>query len=254
MSWPRVFTGIVGLKPGDKVTLDGADSRHLVKVLRLSSGDQFELVSEARLYLASLRVADSREAEAEVLVELPKESEPELEVVLVQGLPKGDKMDLIVQKATELGVSAVIPLEVERSVVHYSGDKARKKVERWQKIAREAAKQSGRLKIPQVSQVMGLTELARDVQFWEGLHILAWEGAAKPLKEILRTGAERPKRVVIYIGPEGSFSDSERELILSKGAEAVSLGPRILRTETAGIALTSMIMYEYDQIKVQREE
>ncbi|NLY55407.1 MAG: 16S rRNA (uracil(1498)-N(3))-methyltransferase [Firmicutes bacterium] len=247
MSLPRVFVATV-LNLSAEFELDRNESAHLVKVLRLKDGAEFEVVdAHGSLFLARILRADPAATTAQVVRALPAAGEPSIKVVLVQGLPKGDKMDLVVQKATELGVAEIVPLACQHSVARYDPSKAAQKVSRWQKIAAEAAAQADRLIIPRVWPVQQLSELLAHEAFGQGLHLLAAEKSAAPLKQVLRAAPSRPDRIVIYIGPEGSFSESELA-VLSKLAKPVSLGPRILRTETAGLAMISMIMYEYDQI------
>lgn len=250
MSIPRIFVPDK-VDPAKPVQLPAQEAYHLVKVLRLAKGDHFELVDGAGvLFLALIEEADPQNATAQITSVQTANSEPKVRVTLVQGLPKGDKLEWVIQKATELGVAEVIPLEVEHAVVKYTGEKAVKKVERWRKIAAEASKQADRLQIPWVTEVKSLPQLADQEEFWEGLHLLASEASSVDLKKTLQEAGRDalPERVVIYIGPEGSFSQSELDLLISHGVQPVSLGPRILRTETAGLALLSMIMYEFDQI------
>ncbi len=248
MSLPRVFVSTVLASPA-QFQLARNESTHLVTVLRLKDGAKFEVVdANGRLFLAKMLRADPATATAQVVDELSSSAEPIVKVVLVQGLPKGDKMDWVVQKATELGVSEIVPLACQHSVVRYDAGKAAQKVNRWQKVASEAAAQADRLIIPRVWQIQQLSELMADVAFKQGIHLVADENSDLSLKQVLREVTSLPpERIVIYIGPEGSFSDSER-ILMNNLAKPVSLGQRILRTETAGLALLSMIMYEYDQI------
>lgn len=250
MSLPRIFLSRQ-LASGQITSISPDQAHHLITVLRLQPGNHIEVVdATGQLFLAALVGTDLDAATVRVLEPITRSQEPTLEVILVQGLPKADKMDWLVQKATELGVARIVPLATEHSVVNYTGNKAVAKVERWQRIAEAAAKQADRLKIPEIDPIRSLAQLVAEPQFWTGLHLLAWEGSQNPLKKILQATRPRPERIVIYIGPEGSFSHSEREILLAEGASDISLGPRILRTETAGLALLSMIMYEYDQLNL----
>ncbi|MDH4163780.1 MAG: 16S rRNA (uracil(1498)-N(3))-methyltransferase, partial [Nitrospirota bacterium] len=168
-------------------------------------------------------------------------------IVLGQGIAKSDKMDWIVQKATELGVSSIVPLVTERTIVKVKDEE--KRVTRWQKICREAAMQSNRPDIPKVEAIASLGDFILSPatgyrqQGPGSLLLLPWEEAAEPIKNVLRSHADS-EQVIVLIGPEGGFSKKEADLAIARGFHSVSLGTNILRTETAAIAVLGMIGYE----------
>jgi len=217
--------------------------RHIAVVLRMKTGDELLLCDgQGTDYAAKITQVNK----SEVLAEITGQSKWEIQsprVFLAQGLPKSDKMDWIVQKATELGVATIVPIVTERTIVKVR-DEA-KKVSRWQKIAREAAMQSSRPDIPQVQALVSFPEFLQALDAEPGtLLLLPWEEGTVPLKEVLR-GMQGIKKIVVCIGPEGGFSAKEAELAKGKGFRLVSLGRNILRTETAAIATLGMIGYEY---------
>ena len=160
-------------------------------------------------------------------------------------MPKADKLELIIQKTTELGVSTVVPVVTERTVVKFDEKDINKKVERWNKIAQEAGKQSGRQKIPVVEKPIKLKNLIENISKYDIL-LLPYECEKEmTLKAVLRNLKEKCKNVAIFIGPEGGFSEEEVRLLSKlENVKTVTLGPRILRTETAGIATVAMVLYE----------
>ena len=163
-------------------------------------------------------------------------------VTLGQGLPKSNKIDVIMQKATELGVAEIVPLITERTMVKVRDEE--KRITRWQKICREAAMQSSRIDIPKVCQVQSFRDFLLTLAPGPlTLNLLPWEQGTQPIKSVLREN-EGVKNIVVLIGPEGGFSRAEAGVAKEKGFHLVSLGPNILRTETAAIAVLSMILYE----------
>lgn len=223
--------------------LSESDAQHALRVLRLGAGDEVELVAAPARYLARIERADEAGVCVRVLHEL-RGTEAATRVTLYQGLPKADKMDMIVQKSTELGAYAVQPVAMERSVVRLEGKDAAKKAERWQKIAREAVKQCARVTAPQVRVPQKLSALARELRTLDVL-IVPWEEARDgSIGTCLREAAgDGPLSVGILIGPEGGISQKEAEwLAREAGARLVTLGPRILRTETAALAALTITM------------
>ena len=232
----------------DKIRIQGSDVNHMKNVLRMRPGEEV-MVSDGNNRQYRCRVEDYPEGEAVLAIleaglvdtELPSR------IYLFQGLPKQEKMELIVQKAVELGVCQVIPVQTRRCVVKLDAKKAAKKVQRWQQIAESAAKQAGRGYIPAVSEVMTFQEAPA---FSETLDIRlspdeladGMEGTRKILDGI------RPGQSVgIFIGPEGGFEKEEVGRAVEAGAMPITLGKRILRTETAGIAVLSILMYRLEK-------
>ena len=222
--------------------LVGEDAAHIAKSLRMRLGETLTLCHEGLDYTCKI-VGFERDA---VLVELlsvqPCAAEPNVAVTLFQGLPKGDKMDLIVQKAVEVGVSAIVPVVTKRCISRPDEKNLHKKVQRWQKIALEAAKQSGRGVIPKVMDVMDFPQ-AVTLGAQRETAILFYEGGGAPLKTLL----QQPKSVAIFIGPEGGFEEDEVKCAVKGGVSICSLGNRILRTETAAIVASALTVYEAER-------
>ena len=238
----RFFADENGIIDG-RAFLSEEDSRHALRVLRLEEGDEIELVCVPARYLAEIADITGDVIAVQVREEL-RCTEAKTHVTLYQGLPKADKMEMIVQKATELGVYAVQPVVMERCVVKLDGKDAAKKTERWQKIAREAVKQCARIETPEVRLPKKPAQLEAEFAAMDVL-IVPWEDARDgSIKACLAPFEGREElNVGILIGPEGGISASEaRQLAERFGAKLVTLGPRILRTETAGIAALTMTM------------
>ncbi|MFA5537420.1 MAG: 16S rRNA (uracil(1498)-N(3))-methyltransferase [Bacillota bacterium] len=231
---------------GNKVTIIGEDFTHLTRVLRLKCGDKITVADgSGNLYFCLLEEIYQKEAVGRIVETTSDKTEPPLELVLIQGLPKGDKLEFIIQKATELGVAGIVPVAMHRSVVQLSKAKATDRNIRWQKIAQEAAKQCRRSWIPQVEYSPTFEE-ALDKVDKDALILLPWEGErTEGIKEVLNKARNSKERqIVLLIGPEGGFEDQEVELARRYGAISLSLGPRILRVETAAIVAITMVMYE----------
>lgn len=228
---------------GTVISVTDEDVRHIAAVLRMKTGDELLLCDgEGNEYRARITEIGKDSVKGAV-VEQQARIRRGPEIALGQGIAKADKMDWIVQKATELGVASIVPLETERTIVKVKDEE--KRVGRWQKICREAAMQSHRPDIPKVEAISSLNGFLQTQNPAPGtLLLLPWEDAAGPLKDILHSQKDM-KRIVVLIGPEGGFSKKEADAAVSRGFHAVSLGPNILRTETAAIAALSMIGYEY---------
>jgi 16S rRNA (uracil1498-N3)-methyltransferase len=230
---------------GHRISVLGEDVRHIALVLRMKAGDELLLCDgQGTGYRAKIVELSRAEIRTEVVSQAKQEiTEPR--ITLCQGLPKSDKMDLIVQKATELGAAAVVPLVTERTIVKVRDGE--KRITRWQKIAREAAMQSNRPDIPLIHTIISLQNFLQTPNSEpQTLLLLPWEEGIEPLKEALRRNVA-VKKIFVLIGPEGGFSSSEASSARERGFNLVSLGPNILRTETAAIAALSMIGYEYWQ-------
>jgi len=227
----------------EKMALRGLDAHHAGHVLRLKPGDEVIVVdSRGVAARARLEMGSLTETPLTFIEKIDDNSEPPITLYLAQGLPKGDKMDYIVQKAVELGVSKIIPLTAEHSVVRYDSAKQVNRRERWQKIALEAAKQCGRLTVPEVTAFEDMTGLLAGYG-QDFMTVMLYEGERKSgLKALLKNCQARA--ILLLIGPEGGFSDGEVALCRQHGVQTVSVGPRILRTETAALAALSIVMYE----------
>lgn len=222
---------------GAAVDISGSDAHKIVNVLRLRDGDGIELVDSAGgLFPATLRIA--RERVTAILGDpIAREAESPLRIDVAQALPKGRKMDVVVEKATELGAAAIIPFCCERSI----GEATSAKVERWRRLALSAAQQCGRLDVPPVTPIASFSSLLETFANYDAI-AFAWELAQRtPLRATL---AELPRgagRLLIVVGPEGGFSHAEADAAVAAGAVPVWLGPRILRTETAALALLAVV-------------
>jgi 16S rRNA (uracil1498-N3)-methyltransferase len=227
---------------GPLITVTGEDVRHIGTVLRMRPGDELLLCDgQGTDYSVTIKNVSRTEINAEIRTAMRRAIKSP-RVTLGQGLPKSDKMDWIVQKATELGVSAIVPLVTERTIVKVRDEE--KRAARWQKICREAAMQSNRPDMPNVEAIRTFADFLQTLNPEPGtLLLLPWEEGTKPMKNVLR-GNEGIKHVIILIGPEGGFSFSEAAIAQEHGFHLVSLGPNILRTETAAVAALSMILYE----------
>ena len=234
---------------GDRIVITGEDVNHIKNVLRMKIGEE----------IAVSNGVDGREYRCEVAQLLPdevvcklrfiKENDVELpaQVYLFQGLPKADKMELIIQKAVELGAYSVIPVATRRSIVKLDDKKAAAKQNRWQGIAEAAAKQSKRKIIPKIEKVMSFAEALEMAKELE-VRLIPYELAedmshTKEIIERIRKG----QKIAIFIGPEGGFDETEIALASEVGVEPITLGKRILRTETAGMTVLAWLMYHLEK-------
>lgn len=233
---------------GNRIIITGKDVNHIKNVLRMKPGEEISVSNgiDGKDYRCGIE--ELLEDEIICSLRFVKEDGIELpsKVYLFQGLPKADKMELIIQKAVELGVYAVIPVSCKRAVVKLDEKKVKSKIARWQQIAEAAAKQSKRSIIPEVKSVMSMKEavaFARQCQVKLIPYELA-EGMEKT-KEIIDS-LKPGEDVAIFIGPEGGFEETEVQLAVENGIEPITLGKRILRTETAGMTVLSWIMYQLE--------
>lgn len=234
---------------GDEAVLSATDSRHLSRVLRVRLGDEITVVSANRVFNAEV-VGVGEEVRVRLSEELEAYTEAPLDLILLQGLAKGERMEIVIQKAVELGVSKIIPVACERSVVRISADKAAAKQARWQKIADSAAKQCGRTRLPEIAPPMSMAAAIDSLP--EGCRvIMPWEeadgdGVGMTMAAALRE--ERPAAAAVIIGPEGGLTAEEADLAEKAGARLVTLGKRILRTETAAIVSVALVMYGWGDL------
>jgi len=242
--------GVAPLNPGQLVALGETDAQHAARVLRLRPGDRVILCDGRGFdYEAELVTVAAGQVTARVIARTPSRGEPPLHLSLVQGIPKGDKMDLVVQKAVEVGVSRIVPVFTARTVVEWDAAKAQDRRRRWQRIAYEAAKQAHRGQVPVVAPVTTLERFLNEYHMgseWGHL-VVPWEEArGVGLRKVLRALAAGP--VTVVIGPEGGLEPGEVALAESRGGQTVTLGPRLLRTETAGAVAASIILYEWGDL------
>ena len=229
------------------VTLAGDDAHHLLYAMRAKAGDEVVLVDNAgqvaRMELTGF-TADT--VTMRLIERLAADTESPLSLVLAQCLPKGDKLEFIVQKAVELGAVVVQPLASRNSVVRYDAKKAAAKEKRWQKIADEAAKQCGRTRLPAVRPIEPLTDwLAARAARADAALLFCYENEERqPMQAALRALPASVREITLLVGPEGGFTLAEAEAITRAGGVSVTLGPRILRAETAAVAAMSIVQYE----------
>lgn len=233
---------------GDRITITGPDVKHIGRVLRLGPGDPVTCVDETgRELTAVIKEINNNAVVCAITGETMSLAEPPVKVTLCQGLPKGEKMEFIIQKCSELGVHRIIPVNCARTVVRLDDKKAAQRQVRWQRVAEEAAKQARRGNIPQVAELTDFTAALSQAPP-DALALLPWEEEGQAgLKAALReycAGSE----VWIFIGPEGGFTTEEANQARQAGCRTVTLGPRILRTETAAIAALTLVMYELGDI------
>ncbi len=234
---PRFFKSMAPAAVDEEIVIDGQDAVHLRRSLRLREGDEV-LLCDGRSTEYDTVIDRFGEETVVLRVQAVRSStaEPTLKVTLYQGLPKGDKMEWIIQKAVELGVTSIVPVAMSRSIVKL-GDKAEKKQKRWQTIADEAAGQSGRGILPTVQPPMTLKEAL--VAMKDTPTVVCYEGGGAPFSQLVSRGQEA---LALVIGPEGGIAPEEIDALKANGAQVASLGPRILRCETAPLAALAVAM------------
>ncbi len=233
----------------DMITITGGDVNHIKNVLRMVPGDQICVISgmDSNEYYCEITSLDSSRVDVKVLEIRQSENELENRIILFQGLPKSDKMELIVQKAVELGVTEIVPVAMARSIVKLDAKKEANKLKRWNSIAESAAKQSRRLIIPEVKNVysyQNALEYAKDLD----IKLVPYELAdtMERTREIMRS-IKPGQSIGIFIGPEGGFETEEVDKAMAIGAQPITLGKRILRTETAGLVTLAMLVYNLER-------
>ncbi|MBO3443175.1 16S rRNA (uracil(1498)-N(3))-methyltransferase [Clostridium sp. CCUG 7971] len=227
--------------------IEGEDVKHISKVLRCKIGEELEICdNDNKEYICEITNIDKDNVTLDILKHIDIKRESDLKVKLYQGLPKGPKMEMILQKLTEIGVDEIILVQTKRSVVNVSDKKEDKKIERWERIIYEAAKQSKRGKIPKLRGILSFKEALEDMKE-NDLNIAPYENErTKSIKKALK-GVDI-NNIGIFVGPEGGFEDSEIASIEEIKGQVVSLGPRILRTETASVVASSIVLYELSDI------
>lgn len=236
---PRFFVDSVS---GDKISIRGNDAYHIGRSLRMRLGDVITVCADRVEYRAKILSISDKEVVCDVLSAEESANEPTVNVVLYQALPKSDKMDLIVQKAVELGVYKIVPVITARCVSRPAKSGYEKRVERYNKIALEAAKQSGRGYVPEVTNFISFDECIAELKECDKSFMCYEKGGVSLSKTGLSDAAEGVKTIGLFIGCEGGFETHEAESCSLAGVTVVSLGPRILRCETAPLAALSVIM------------
>lgn len=238
----------------NEIRLTGEDAHHAVRVMRSKPGDKF-IVSDGQSRTALVAVAEASPTliTAEIIEMLDADSEPAWSVTIAQSLPKGDKMELVIQKGTEIGAYAFIPFQSERMVVQYDAKKEAKRIERWSKIAKEAAEQAHRSRIPAIEPLMSWRELVQAIGDYDLVlfcyeregHAAHGRGIRSAVQEWRQNAsAVSAPKVLLIVGSEGGFTDREATEAEAAGAVLTGLGRRILRTETAGLVGLTCLLYE----------
>jgi len=229
---------------GDRVRFDAAEAHHLARVLRLRAGAVVEAADGAgRVYTFRLEAVGAREARGVVVGEAAVKRESPCAITLAQAVLKGERMTWLVQKATELGVARIVPLQTARTVARAAGHEGRR---RWERVAREAVKQCGRAVVPAIDAPRLFGEALAEAVGHDAVWLL-WEGGGTPVA-ILAREAGRPRRLWLFVGPEGGFSDDEVARAKAAGAALAGLGPRILRAESAGLAALALCQHRFGDL------
>ena len=234
------------------ITILGEDVKHIKNVLRKEIGDCIEIcnLDTKTTYICKIEQISNEGIQTHILEEL-KHLEDKIKIEIYQGLPKSDKMELIIQKSVELGANAIIPVAMSRSIVKMNSRDEAKKIQRWQKIAESAAKQSGRDEIPEIRSIQTIEKISKLINQYNCL-IVAYENEKdNSLKNELVHLKEELKEnetlsIAVVIGPEGGLEEKDVELLKQNGAKIVTLGRRILRTETVALNILSIIRYELE--------
>lgn len=234
---------------GNRAVITGDDSKHIAKVMRMNAGDKIIAVDNGKAFIAVIDELTSDSAVIQKQEELQKETEQPVSVTIACGLPKGDKLDLITQKATELGMKQLIPFAAARSVVKWDAKKSGKKIERLEKIAKEAAEQCHRTEIPEIAEVQSLKQLIETADAFD-VKLFADEEDAKSdephkLRDRLKNTAPGESLLIVF-GPEGGLAREETAALMEAGFLPAALGPRILRTETAPLYVLAAVSYEFE--------
>lgn len=244
----RFFVGKNNINLENKTCIiEGEDVKHISKVLRCRIGEELEICdNDNNEYICEITNIDKSQVELNIVEVVDIKRESDLKIKVYQGLPKGPKMEMILQKLTEVGVDEIILVQTKRTVVKVDDKKEDKKIERWERIIYEAAKQSKRGKIPKLRGVLSFKEALADMKE-NDFNIAPYENErTKSIKQSIK-GVDI-KNIGIFVGPEGGFEDTEIKAIEEIGGQSVSLGPRILRTETASLVASSIVLYELSDL------
>ena len=221
-----------------KLILHDSDIHHIKNVMRMKNNDTIEVVYNNKLYICSINEIEPLSLDIKEVIE--EENKINLDITIAIGLVKEQKMDLILQKLTELGVNRIIPVSMERSIVKLDKNKFEKKKVRWETICKEASEQSHRVTIPKIEKIMTMKELLNNKKQLN--LICSLNDMTKPLQEYLINGLQD---ILFVVGPEGGFSPNEEAFLIDNGFEPTTLGKRVLRVETAAIYVASIINYVY---------
>lgn len=238
----------------EKITITGNDVNHIKNVLRKKVGDQLIIcnINNKKDYLCDILKIDDKKIECKLKKELENNAESNIKVTIMQGLPKADKMELIIQKSVELGVYDITPIEMKRCVVKLNEKDKQKKIQRWKKIAEVASKQCQRNIIPKINNITNVKNICNLFKEYD-IVLVAYENEKnnlikQELKKIKENNKKEEIKIAIIIGPEGGIEQEEVDLFKKYKAKVITLGKRILRTETVALNVLSIIMYELENI------
>ena len=244
---PRFFVKTEQIREKEIIIVE-EDVKHIKNVLRKQIGDILEICNQQTGTTYKCEIIDLQDDK--ILTNIIDENyneENKIHVDIYQGLPKADKMELIIQKSIELGVNSIIPVEMKRCIVKLDSKSESKKIERWQKIAESAAKQSGRNLVPEIRNIIKIEEIAKLTNTYDSI-IVCYENEKENYikNELIKLKNKEEAKIAVIIGPEGGLEEKEVEFLKQNGASVVTLGKRILRTETVALSLLSIIMYELE--------
>lgn len=247
---PKFFVKSEQVKD-NKIYIIKDDVNHIKNVLRAQIGEKIEICNSdtSENFLCKIEKIEKEKIECNILEKMKNNVESDIHVTIFQGLPKSDKMEYIIQKAVELGVYDITPVEMKRCVVKLNEKDKIKKQQRWQKISEVAAKQSGRNIIPKINETIDIKEIANKVNDYD-LFLVAYEKEEKNLlkDELKKISTSKDNiKIALLIGPEGGLEDDDVKLLSINGAKVITLGKRILRTETVALNVISIIMYELEK-------
>lgn len=232
----------------DNIFIEGEDYQHATKVLRLKTGDKIQICDgEKNEYICLIQEINKKQIKCEIIEHFINNNESNLNITLFQGLPKAQKMELIIQKGVEIGIKEFQPILTERVVVKTEGRDLKNKLDRWNRISYEAAKQSNRGIVPRVNDILDFEEAINKLNEFDVVFVPYEKEKNKGFKKTLKE-INDVKSVAIIIGPEGGFSEQEIDIFIKNNYIPITLGPRILRTETAGLVAASIILYELDDL------
>ena len=239
----------------DNIIIKGQDVNHIKKVLRAKIGDELQICNRnsGDNFLCDIEKINNEEILCKIKQKIEEKIESNIEVTIFQGLPKSDKMEYIIQKSVELGVYDITPVEMKRCVVKIDGKDKEKKISRWQKISEVASKQCGRDVIPKINDLINIKNMCNFIENYD-IVLVAYENEKentlkqqlKQIKEKVDYSNGQKIRIGIVIGPEGGLEEQDVEMLKKKGAQIITLGRRILRTETVALNVLSVIMYELE--------
>lgn len=251
---PKFFINQEQIK-NSEIIIQGQDVKHIKKVLRAKIGDEIQICNSqnGENYLCKIENIKEENILCQIKQKLEEKAESNIKVTIFQGLPKADKMEYIIQKSVELGVYDITPVEMKRCVVKIDGKDKNKKISRWQKISEVAAKQCGRDIIPQINDIENIKKICNFIPKYD-IVLVAYENEKQntlkeELKEIeknFKASQNKEIKIGIVIGPEGGLEENDVEMLKESGAHVITLGKRILRTETVALNVISIIMYELE--------